>query len=36
MFCVSNNWDINVLRSEGYEHLLDKIKEVEAKGGKMI
>lgn len=36
MFCVSKGWDINVLRNEGYEHLLDKIEEVEAKGGKMI
>ncbi|MGP8322433.1 MAG: hypothetical protein ACT6FG_00325 [Methanosarcinaceae archaeon] len=36
MFCISNDWDINVLRNEGYEHLLDKIEEVEAKGGKMI
>ena len=36
LFCVSQGWDINVLRNEGYEHLLDKIKEVEAKGGKMI
>lgn len=36
MFCISNGWDINVLRNEGYEHLLDKIKEVEAKNGKFI
>lgn len=36
LFCVSQGWDINVLRNEGYEHLLDKIEEVEAKGGKMI
>lgn len=36
MFCVSHGWDIDVLRNEGYCHLLDKIKEVEAKGGKMI
>ena len=36
LFCISQGWDINVLRDEGYEHLLDKIKEVEAKGGKMI
>jgi len=36
MFCVSKGWDINILRNEGYEHLLDKIEEVEAKGGKMI
>ena len=36
LFCVSHGWDINVLRNEGYEHLLDKIEEVEAKGGKMI
>ena len=36
LFCISQGWDINVLRNEGYEHLLDKIKEVEAKGGEMI
>lgn len=36
MFCVSHGWDIDVLRNEGYEHLHDKIEEVEAKGGKMI
>ena len=36
MLCISNGLDINVLRDEGYEHLLDKIEEVEAKGGKMI
>ena len=36
LFCVSQGWDINVLRNEGYEHLLDKIKEVEAKGGEII
>lgn len=36
MFCVSKGWDINILRVEGYEHLHDKIDEVEAKRGKMI
>lgn len=36
LFCVSHGWDINVLRDEGYEHLLDKIEEVEAKGGEII
>ena len=36
MFCVSKGWDINVLRNEGYEHLLGKIEEVEAKNGEMI
>lgn len=36
MFCVSKGWDIDRLRNEGYCHLLDKIKEVEAKNGEMI
>jgi len=36
LFCVSNGWDINTLRNEGYEHLIDKINEVEAKEGKII
>ena len=36
LFCVAHGWDINVLRNEGYEHLLDKIEEVETKGGKII
>ena len=36
MFCVTKGWDINVLRNEGYKHLLDKIEEVEAKGGEII
>jgi len=36
MFCVSKGWDVDTLRNEGYEHLIDKINEVEAKGGKMI
>lgn len=36
LFCVAHGWDINMLRNEGYEHLLDKIKEVEAKKGEMI
>jgi len=36
MFCIAKGWDINVLRNEGYEHLLDKIEEVEAKNGEMI
>lgn len=36
MFCISEDLDIDTLRDEGYQHLLDKIEEVEAKGGKMI
>lgn len=36
MLCISEGLDIDTLRDEGYEHLLDKIEEVEAKGGKMI
>lgn len=36
LFCISNGWDVNVLRDEGYTHLVDKIKEVESKGGKII
>ena len=36
LFCISQGWDINVLRNEGYEHLLDKIEEVEAKKGDVI
>uniref|UniRef100_A0A6M3X881 Uncharacterized protein n=1 Tax=viral metagenome TaxID=1070528 RepID=A0A6M3X881_9ZZZZ len=36
LFCVSKGWDIDMLRDEGYEHLLDKIAEVEVKGGEII
>ena len=36
MLCISNNWDVDTLRDEGYQHLLDKIEEVEAKNGKMV
>lgn len=36
MLCISDGLNIDTLRDEGYEHLLDKIEEVEAKSGKMI
>jgi len=36
LLCVSLGWDANRLRDEGFQHLEDKIIEVNKKGGKII
>ena len=36
LFCTSVGWNVDNLRYEGYQHLIDKIVEVKAKGGKII
>lgn len=36
LFCIANKWDVDKLRYEGYQHLVDKITEVKANGGNII
>ena len=36
LFCTSVGWNVDNLRYEGYQHLIDKIVEVKAKEGKII
>lgn len=36
LFCLSVGWDVDKLRYEGYQHLVDKIIEVKAKDGNII
>ena len=36
LLCEALGWNVDRLRYEGYQHLVDKIAEVKAKGGEIV